>query len=60
LPERGSWIVGKMPLPHGRMDWQPFSAPLERCAQNVMLVTFNLRLSRSRQLTDLNRTLEER
>jgi hypothetical protein len=45
LPGRGSWIAGKASSPCGRMDWWLLSAPLERCAQKVMPVTYELRLS---------------
>jgi hypothetical protein len=36
LPERGSFIAGKVLSPHGRMDWRPSSAPWEGCVQNVI------------------------
>jgi hypothetical protein len=42
---RGSWIARKVPLPHGRMDWQSLSAPLERCAWDVTPVAFEPGLS---------------
>jgi hypothetical protein len=70
LPGIGSQIEGKVASPCGRTDWQPLSAPMERCSQNVMSVASEPRLSsktsspqarvsisRSKQLTNLNRTL---
>jgi hypothetical protein len=45
LLRKGSWIAGKVPSSCGRMDWQPLSAPLERCTQNMMIVALELRLS---------------
>jgi hypothetical protein len=45
LPRRGSWIAGKVPSLHGRMDWRPLSVPLERCSWNMTLVASDPRLS---------------
>jgi hypothetical protein len=47
---RGSWTVGKAPMPFGRMDWWLLNAPSKRCAQSTTPATSRPRLSSSTSL----------